>query len=220
MSEDTDMNRRDEIETLLPFYLSGTLDGEDLAAVEDWLANDPAAPNALLAAEDELADVIAQNEALRPHPNAFKRFSDDLAKEPGPQVSPVARLSAWLKGTFTVPAPLVWATAAAMLALAVVTAGNLGRQGGNDVEVAGAGNADSAAFVLVTFRSEAKLADIAALLKSSGAQIGDGPGASGAFKIIVSAATIADYDAVSAALAKSPLVEKLVPGRKPDAVEQ
>ena len=37
------MTSRDEIETLLPFYLNGTLSGDDLAKVEDWLANDPAA---------------------------------------------------------------------------------------------------------------------------------------------------------------------------------
>ena len=37
------MSRRDEIETLLPFYLNGTLSGDDLDAVEEWLATDPAA---------------------------------------------------------------------------------------------------------------------------------------------------------------------------------
>ena len=41
MSEPEYMSRRDELETLLPFYLNGTLDGADLAAVEEWLASDP-----------------------------------------------------------------------------------------------------------------------------------------------------------------------------------
>jgi anti-sigma-K factor RskA len=216
MSEDANMTRRDEIETLLPFYLNGTLSGADLALVEDWLANDPNADAALAEAEGELAFVTEDNEALRPHPNAFKRFSDALEKEAGPAVSPVSRLSAWLRGTFAIPAPLVWASAAAMLALVAVTAGNLGHSPQNDIEVAGSGETDTAAFVLVIFKPEAKLSDIAALLKASGAQMADGPSAAGAFKIKVSAATIADYDADSAALAKSPLVEKLIPGRKPD----
>ena len=40
MSEDKKMTRRDEMETLLPFYLNGTLSGADLALVEDLIAND------------------------------------------------------------------------------------------------------------------------------------------------------------------------------------
>ena len=31
-SPENDMSRRDELEALLPFYLNGTLDGQDLAA--------------------------------------------------------------------------------------------------------------------------------------------------------------------------------------------
>jgi anti-sigma-K factor RskA len=219
MSEDDKMTRRDEIETLLPFYLNGTLSGADLALVEDWLASDPNADAALMEAEDELSMTVSDNEALRPHPNAFKRFSDALEEEAGPAISPFSRLSAWLGRTFAVPAPLVWASAAAMLALAVVTAGNLGRPPQNDIEVAGSHAADAAAFVLVTFKPDAKLADIAALLKSSAAQIAEGPSPAGAFKIAVSAKTIEEYDAVSAALARSPLVEALIPGRKPDAAK-
>ena len=219
MSGDRNMTSRDEIETLLPFYLNGALSGADLAAVEDWLANDPNAESALMEAESELAFVTAENEALRPHPNAFKRFSEALEREASPAVSPVSRLSAWLGRTFAVPAPLVWATAAAMLALAVVTAGNLGRQPLNDIEVAGGGETDKVPFVLLTFKPDARLSDIAALLKASGAQIADGPSASGVLKITVSAAAIADYDAAVAAFAKSPLVEKVLPGRKPDAAK-
>jgi anti-sigma-K factor RskA len=217
MSEDKPMTRRDEIEVLLPFYLNGTLSGSDLAMVEDWLANDPNADAALSEAEGELAFFTSDNEALRPHQNAFKRFSEALEKEAGPAVSPISRLSAWLRGTFAIPAPLVWASAAAMLALAVVTAGNLGRQPQNDVEIAGSGETDNAAFVLVTFKPEARLADITALLNASGAQIASGPSAAGAFKITVSAMTIADYDAILAALAKSPPVQTIISGRKPDA---
>ena len=219
MSEDKTMTRRDEIETLLPFYLNGTLSGEDLALVEDWLANDPNAEAALFEAESELELITADNEAIRPHANAFKRFSDALEKEAGPSISPVTRLSAWFGRTFAVPAPLVWATAAAVLALVVVSTGNLGRQPAYDIEIAGSGEADKSAFVLVTFKPDAKLADLETLLKASGARIIDGPSAAGAFKIAVSAATVADYDTVSAALAKSPLVETLIPGRKPDAAK-
>ncbi|TIN85850.1 MAG: anti-sigma factor, partial [Mesorhizobium sp.] len=43
MSAAEKMSRRDEMETLLPFYLNGSLEGSDLEAVEEWLASDPAA---------------------------------------------------------------------------------------------------------------------------------------------------------------------------------
>lgn len=211
------MTRRDEIETLLPFYLNGTLSGADLALVEDWLANDPNAEAALLDAESELEFISADNEAIRPHPNAFKRFSDALEMEPGPAVSPVSRLSAWLGRTFAVPAPLVWASAAALLAMVAVNVVLQNRPSLNDIEVAGAGEDAEAAFVLVTFKPDARLSDIAALLKASDARLGEGPSASGAFKVLVSADTVSDYDAAAAALAKSPLVELAIPGRKPDA---
>ena len=133
MSGDRDMTRRDEIETLLPFYLNGTLAGGDLAAVEDWLANDPNAETALFEAGGELALINADNEALRPHPNAFKRFSEALEREAGPAISPVSRLTAWLGKSFAVPAPLVWATAAAAFAFAIVTVADFGSEGQGQV---------------------------------------------------------------------------------------
>ena len=217
MSEDIKMTRRDEVETLLPFYLNGTLSGADLALVEDWLANDPGAEAALSEAESELELISADNESIRPHPNAFKRFSDALEKEPGAAVSPVSRLSAWLGRTFAVPAPLVWASAAALLAMVAVNVVLQNRPALNDIEVAGGDVDENAPFALVTFKPDARLSDLAALLKASGARMGEGPSASGAFKIVISAQTLTDYDAATAALAKSPLVELVIPGRKPDA---
>jgi hypothetical protein len=221
MSGDKIMNSRDEMETLLPFYLNGTLSGADLAAVEDWLANDPGAEAALLEAESELDLITLDNESIRPHPNAFRRFSDSLEKEPGPSVSPVSRLSAWFGKTFAVPAPLVWASAAAAaaFALVVVTVGIPGRQPANDIEIAGSGETGSAAFALVTFNPDAPLAGIAKLLQATGGRIADGPSADGTVKIVLPAATLAEYDRLTAELAKSPLVDKVIPGRKPDAAK-
>lgn len=217
MSDNQKMSRRDEVETLLPFYLNGTLSGEDLHLVEDWLANDPEAEAALIAAESELAFVSEENERIRPSADAFRRFSESLEKESGPQVSPVSRLSAWFSTTFAIPAPLVWATAAAALVLMVVATSNLRQPDLGESEVAGVGETQNAAFVLVTFKPEAKLGDIASLLKASGGHIADGPDASGMFKIALPAASIANYDRIVGELAKSPLVGQVIPGRKPDA---
>ena len=49
MSDNIVLTRRDEIEALLPFYLTGALDGDDLDRVEAWIANDAEAEAALAA---------------------------------------------------------------------------------------------------------------------------------------------------------------------------
>ncbi len=217
MSEDKTMTHRDEMETLLPFYLNGTLSGADLASVEDWLANDPNAEAALADAESELAFISEDNERLRPDSQSFRRFSESLEKEAAPRVSAASWLSALLAKTFTIPAPLVWASAAAALVLMVVASNNLSRNTPNDIEVAGAGQSANAAFVLVTFKPDAKLADVATLLQASGGQITEGPNSGGTFKIMLPVTSVTDYDRIVGEFAKSPLVDQVIPGRKPDA---
>jgi anti-sigma factor RsiW len=59
MSAAEKMSRRDEMETLLPFYLNGSLEGAELEAVEEWLASDPAAMAALGEAEAEFSGTAA-----------------------------------------------------------------------------------------------------------------------------------------------------------------
>jgi anti-sigma-K factor RskA len=220
MSKGTPMNRRDEVEALLPFYLNGTLTDADLKLVEDWLANDPAAAEALAEANAELEFFSEENEKLRPSPDAFKRFSDALEKEAGPAVSPVSWFASFMRKTFTIPAPLIWAGAAAALVAIVFTANISDRSRLNDIEVAGAGDATNVPFVLVSFKPDAKMSDIAALLLSANAQIGEGPASGGIYKIILSATDVTDYDLRAAALSASPLVDQVIPGRKPDAAEK
>ncbi|RWP39786.1 MAG: anti-sigma factor, partial [Mesorhizobium sp.] len=106
MSAAEKMSRRDEMETLLPFYLNGSLEGAELEAVEEWLATDPAALAALGEAEAEFSGTAASNEAIRPPADALSRFARALDAEAGPARAPAAssRLAqAW--GRFTaVPA--------------------------------------------------------------------------------------------------------------------
>lgn len=217
MSEQSKKSHRDEMETLLPFYLNGTLSGDDLQRVEDWLANDPAAEDALMAAESEMALVSADNEAIRPRSDAFKRFSDSLEKVAAPRPSPVSRLSAFFAKTFAIPAPLALAAAAAALILMVVAVQNISSRSPEDVEVAGTGEAANSPFALITFVSTAKLAEIAKLLDESGGQIAGGPISGLTFKVALSVETVSDYDLLSKKLTASPLVEKLITGKKPDA---
>ena len=68
----------------------------------------------------------------------------------------------------------------------------------------------------MTFKPEAKLADIATLLQTSGGQITEGPKSGNTFKIVLPVTSVADYDRISGELTKSPLVDQVIPGRKPD----
>ncbi len=217
MTEEPKMTHRDEMETLLPFYLNGTLSGEELRQVEDWLASDPAADEALLAAEAEIALVFEDNESISPRPDALQRFSDALDKQSVLTTSPMSWLSAFFSRTFAIPVPLLLATAAAALVLMVVAVSNIRTGSPDDVQIAGTGQSTNTAFVLVTFAPTATLADIAKLLAENGAQVESGPISGSTFKITLSADTITQYDQLSKQLAASPLVEKLIAGKKPDA---
>jgi anti-sigma-K factor RskA len=217
MSEMPKMTHRDEMETLLPFYLNGALSGDDLKHVEDWLASDPGADEALLAAEAEIALIFEDNEAHSPRPDAFQRFSDSLDKVSASAASPMSWLSAFFSKTFAIPAPLLLATAAAAIVLMAVAIANFKSNSPEDVQVAGAGQSANVPFVLVTFSEGATLAEIAKLLTENGSRIESGPASGSAFKIALSAETLTQYDQQSKQLAASPLVEKLIPGKKPDA---
>lgn len=207
------MTRRDEMEALLPFYLNGTLDGADLAAVEAWLAGDPVAAIALEEAEREFSGTTAANEAIRPPADALSRFSKALDAEAGPARAAAAP-GFWARLT-ALPAGFAWAVAAAAVALLLVQAVTSPRGGGSDVEIAGTEQA-GLPFVLVTFKPDARLSDVSAFLAEQGATIVSGPAPGGIYKIGIPALDTAGYDRIAGLIAAQPFVEAVIPGRKPD----
>jgi anti-sigma-K factor RskA len=209
------MSRRDELEALLPFYLNGTLEGEDLAAVEAWLTSDPAAMAALGEAEAEFSGTTAANEAIRPPADALSRFSKALDAEAGPAraAAPCALARLWV-GFMAIPAGFAWAAATAAVVLVLVqTVMEPGGPGG-PVEIAGT-EAQNMPFALVTFKPDARIADISAVLSGQGAVILSGPAGGGVFKIGVPAKTAADYDRVVGLIAAQPFAETVMAGRRP-----
>jgi len=212
------MSRRDEMETLLPFYLNGSLEGADLEAVEEWLASDPAAMAALGEAEAEFSGTTAANEMIRPPADALSRFAKALDAEAGPVRAPAGR--SWLAqalGRFTaMPATVGWAAAAVLLALVVVQSYVHTGGKGNDFEIAGAeDDLAKMPFALVKFKPEAKMSDIAAFLDQNALKIAGGPTASGVFRIAIPAETGADYAKLVGLIAAQPFAETVIEGRKP-----
>ena len=87
---------------------------------------------------------------------------------------------------------------------------------GEDYHVAGvAPEAANGPFALVSFKPDATLADVAALLEKEGASIEGGPQAKGFYRIAIPAGDDATYDSLTKALSASPLVAEVIPGRRP-----
>ncbi len=219
MSSEDRLSRRDELETLLPFYLNGTLEGRDLRAVEDWLEQDPAAMAALAEAEMEFAEVGAVNETIMPPADALARFSKALDAQASPRTatlaadapSLMARVTGWVLGA---PSGLAWGAAAALLAVVVIQ--NVGsRPAGGEISVAGAEDPVAAMpFALVTFRPDATMEAVLAALNGAGATVISGP-SGGVFKIGIPAKTAADYDSVLEKIVAAGVTQSAITGRKP-----
>lgn len=209
------MSRRDELEALLPFYLNGTLEGADLAAVEQWLATDPAAAAALAEAELEFSGTSAANEAIRPPADALSRFAKALDAEAGEdRASAPSVLARLWDGFWAIPARVAWAAAAAAIALVLVQ--TVMEPGGRaPVEIAGTEQPDLP-FALVTFRPDARMADVAEFLSDQGAGIVSGPAAGGVFRIGFPADTAEEYDRIVGLIAAQPFTDTVLAGRKPD----
>lgn len=217
MSDQTERSRRDELETLLPFYLNGTLEGRELADVEAWLASDPQAQAALAEADDEYGATLMANEAVRPPADAARRFASALDALAGPQpgtAQPGLIAGLWER-FLGVPVGVAWAVAG--LAVAVMIAQVLvERDSPPGYEIAGEGQqGDDVPFVLVTFTEDATLAAIGDLLASEGASLAGGPLPGGIYRIAIPVADKPDYDRVSAALAASDLVSQVMTGKGP-----
>lgn len=218
MSAAEKMSRRDEMETLLPFYLNGSLEGSELEAIEEWLASDPAALAALGEAEAEFSGTTAANEMIRPPTDALSRFAKALDAEAGP--ARAAQGSSWLAqawGRFmAVPIGVAWAAAAVLLALVMVQSFVQPGGKGGDFEIAGAeDDLAKLPFALVKFKPEAKMSDIAVFLDQNGLKIAGGPTASGVFRIAIPAKTGADYTKLVGLIAAQPFAETVLEGRKP-----
>lgn len=155
---------RDEIEALLPFWVNGTLSGEERAAVAKALKEDEA-----LAAEARALSAIRtrmQAEDVRsPGEFGLARLMREVKAQ-----GAIAPRSAW--GS----AGLWQVAAAAMLAVALAAVFLSNPQGGGDYRLAG----EAPAFT-VSFADSATEAEIRDTLLAAGVEIVSGPSALGLY---------------------------------------
>lgn len=200
-------SEREEIEMLLPWYVSGKLDRADFERVEAYLSAHPEMRMQLDLIGDEQHQTITANETLgAPSPGALDRLRAAIAAEtPEPSMLAQAGQSLWqeLRSILSSPTPraVQWAGAAAALVL-IAQAGIIGSLitpasgPGTTFTTASGPQADAktGTFVLVRFAPEATSAELAKLLASVKGQIVAGPKPGGLFEVKVSAEKLSNKD--------------------------
>jgi hypothetical protein len=181
---------REEIEMLLPWYVTGKLEPNEMAKVEAYLARHPELAPQLDLVRAEREEAVAANEALgAPSAAAAGRImaAPPTARPLAAAWRTLARLPQRLGGLLVAPPAnaLRWAALAAAALIVVETAALvtlLGQRAGTYQAASGVESGDGLA-ALIVFTDDAKAAAISRLLADFDARIVDGPKAGGIYKI-------------------------------------
>jgi anti-sigma factor RsiW len=181
---------REEIEMLLPWYVTGKLDPADLAKVEAYLAAHPETARQLDLVRAERDATVTANEALGwPAAGATERLMATLPK-PSPGQGALRAVRSGLQqilDLFVAPTAgaVRWAAVAAAVLIAVqaVAIGTLVNQRSGAYQTASGGQAGDGIALLVTFADDAKATAISQLLADVDGSIVDGPKAGGVYKV-------------------------------------
>jgi hypothetical protein len=216
----------DHVESLLPWYASGTLASEDIPRVERALAEAPELRRRYDLILEERSAVVAVNESLgAPSPRAIEKLFARL--ESAVAGAPESRnfdVGSWLAARFSgwQPRSLVFAGMAAAL-VAMIEAGLLATiffgaaQKGTTYQTASVSKTTAGqdgAFLLIAFLPDATAARILRFLEAHNASIIDGPAVGGIFRIRVSdrALTAKNLGAIVASMrAESTIVRFVAP---------
>jgi anti-sigma factor RsiW len=179
-----------EIEMLLPWYATGTLNARDARRVEEELARDPELAKQYAVVREEYAETIQLNESLgAPSARSMQKLFAAIDAEPARKPSVSLRLAARISAFFASLSPrtLAWAASLGALAL-LLQAGVIGavlmKDQSASYQVASlsmkepitrALGPESPPRALVRFAPDARTADITALLDNYQASVVDGP---------------------------------------------
>lgn len=179
------LSERDEIEALLPWYVTGRLDARERARVERYVREHPEVQAHLGLAREESDATIASNQIIPPPgPQTLSRLRASIAAAPRRQSLGAAfgqlanRFSDWIAGLAPPQLALAAAVAAllVMLQAAAIGALVLERAGAPTYQTAGGEQtAGESIELLVGFADTATMGDIAQLLKRLDAVVVDGP---------------------------------------------
>jgi hypothetical protein len=174
--------KREDIEMLLPFYVTGRLDRADADRIGDYLSRHPEVASGLELVRDEREGTIANNAIYADRPvRSFDRVAAMIRKTPARTARPAGQWLDRIRELFSMPSPaLGWigAAAAIVILLQAATIGTLvvtqysgiftGASGGN-------GATDVGTTVVVQFADGASASSVADALNGLGLKIVDGP---------------------------------------------
>ena len=220
MSETTDgLSEVDEIEALLPWYVSDRLDAAARARVERYVEAHPEIRPHLDLAREELDATVAGNEALAGlGPDALARLRASIAATAPRRQSIFAqasqRFADWIGELSAPQLGFAGAAAALLLLLQAAAIGGLLLERGADPTYQTASGKQTPAEgieLLVGFSKDASISEISNLLKQVGAVVIDGPKA-GLYRLRV-ASTDEEAGDATEALRRSGLVTSILPGQ-------
>ncbi len=195
------LSERDEIEMLLPWYVSGRLDAADKERVERWIARDSGLARQLVVLEDDRREAVLANENVR-LPDTLSVHAS-MAKITGTGISGSQAVAGGffdrIREFFAMPQMQTarWALAAgaAIILLQSVWLGSLlvGREP-TSYQTASGGSTVAAdgTFALVRFADGASAKDIAKALSGLEMTIVDGPKPGGLFRVRIGARGLSD----------------------------
>jgi len=217
-----ELSERDEIEALLPWYVTGRLEARDRARVERYVKAHPETKAHLALAREESDATVTANEAIKaPGREALERLMASVAATPRRQSLSAAfgdlanRFSDWVAGLAPPQLALAAAVAAllVMLQAAAIGALVLERAGAPTYQTAGGEQTTGEGVeLLVGFADTATMGDIAALLKRLDAVVVDGPRA-GLYRLRLPDTGEDGRKAAIEALQQSGMVTTVLPGQ-------
>lgn len=222
-------SEREDVEMLVPFYVTGRISAGDARRVDAYLARHPDfARHIDLVREERRAAVEVSEAAGFPSAKATDAIFEAIAAEPVP-VSHAVRGAATgfigrVRTFFSAPTAMgVRYAAAAAAAIVLVQAAVLGSlwttkapDGGYETASGPQQPATSGAMVLVAFRETATLGQINSVLEKAGVRIVEGPLKGGLYRVRLAgeASTAADVErAVATLKGQADVVGTAVPGR-------
>jgi anti-sigma factor RsiW len=202
MSNDTTApTEREEIEMLLPWYVSGRLDAGDRARVETYLARDAGMRHQLDLIRAEQHETIAANEALRtPSAGALDRLMASLPHQTPSLAERITTSSLYqtVANFFTAPTVrgvrLAAVAAAALLLIqaALITTLLVRGDSGGTYQTASGQTDNKGVSAFVVFADDVRVPAITGLLADFDATIIDGPKPGGVYKVRLRSSDLSD----------------------------
>lgn len=207
-----------DIEELLPWYVTGRVSREEARSIEAALKTMPDLAGKLAQVQREREAVSRASEAVEPAPpETLQRLLQQVETTRQwrvPRIESQSEAGGWFKAAMGRNA--VWQAALAAACVAIVA---LGVQlynvpASEQFKVAGNINGAGGATLIVTFQSGATAGDIATLLTSLSAKIVDGPKPGGAYTVELPSNQVSDVESATARLlARKDLVAAVLPGQ-------